>query len=116
MNSDEEQFKKGNLQMLILAVLSGQSLHGYAIAREIEQRTLKAFVANEGALYPALRTLERLGLVTSDWQNQESGPSRRVYALTEGGREKLAEQVKAWRKITEAVGGVIDGLPGVLHR
>lgn len=97
--------------MLILAVLSSKSLHGYAIAREIEERTLNAFITNEGALYPALRTLERLGLVTSEWENQESGPSRRVYALTDGGREKLAGQVRAWKKINEAVGSVIVGLP-----
>lgn len=105
--AQENEFKKGSLQMLILAVLSEQPNHGYAIAREIESRSRNALQAGEGALYPALRGLERTGQVVSRWEMQESGPARRIYELTDEGRGKLAAQITAWRLFSEAVETVI---------
>ena len=93
--------------MLILAVLSEKPNHGYAIARDIESRSQNALQTGEGALYPALRTLERTGQVVSRWEMQESGPARRTYQLTDEGRKKLAAQILAWRQFSEAVETVI---------
>ena len=109
--AQENEFKKGSLQMLILAVLSEKPNHGYAIARDIESRSQNALQAGEGALYPALRTLERTGQVVSRWEMQESGPARRIYQLTEEGRGKLTAQIQAWRQFSEAVNTVIGGVP-----
>ena len=109
--AQDNEFKKGSLQMLILSVLSERPNHGYAIAREIESRSRNALLAGEGALYPALRVLERTGQVVSRWEMQESGPARRIYQLTDDGRGKLAAQILAWRQFSEAVNTVIGGLP-----
>jgi PadR family transcriptional regulator PadR len=100
---------KGNTPTLLLAVLQEGPLHGYAIAREIERRSKAALQLGEGSLYPALRTLERDGLVVSRWEPQASGPARKVYALTEAGGAEMAARTRSWREFVEAVENVIGG-------
>ena len=111
----QEQLKKGSTQALILAVLAEGPRHGYAIAREIEQRSQNSLKLGEGALYPALRAMERSGHVAGSWEIQESGPARRVYAITEAGQAELSRQTDAWRQFSRAVslilGGNRDGEP-----
>jgi PadR family transcriptional regulator PadR len=104
------ELRKGSTQTLILTVLAEQPAHGYAIAREIERRSREALQMGEGALYPALRGLEREGFVTSRWEPQPAGAARRVYELTEDGRKHLQAQLDSWRKFTGAVNDVIGGL------
>ena len=104
---------KGNTPTLLLAVLQEGPLHGYAIAREIERRSKDALQLGEGSLYPALRTLERDGLVVSRWEPQPSGPARKVYELTEIGRAEIVKRTQSWREFVEAVENVIGGRPHV---
>lgn len=106
---------KGNTPTLILAVLSHAPRHGYAVAREIERRSGGALLLNEGSLYPALRALERDGLVTSRWETQPgsgNGPARKVYALTDAGRAELARRQRGWRQFVQAIENVIGGTEG----
>jgi len=100
---------KGNTPTLILAVLAEGPRHGYAIAREIERRSQDALTLGEGSLYPALRALEAEGLVSSTWEVQASGPSRRVYAVSESGRAELAKRTRSWRSFVRAVEEVLTG-------
>ena len=115
--SQDQELKKGSTPILILAVLAEGPRHGYAIAREIERRSQEALSVGEGALYPALRALEREGMVESAWETQPSGPARRIYTLTDAGKAKLATQVRAWSRFSQAVndilGDVIGGTPHV---
>jgi len=104
------ELRKGSTQVLILAVLADQPAHGYAIAREVERRSNEALRMGEGALYPALRGLEREGFVVSRWEPQPTGASRRVYELTDDGRKHLKTQLEGWREFTRAVDNVIGGL------
>ena len=110
--SEQQELKKGSTPILILAVLAEGARHGYAIAREIERRSSDALSVGEGALYPALRALEREGLVQSEWQTQPSGPARRVYTLTDAGRAKLSSQVRAWSRFSQAVNNILGDIPG----
>ena len=98
---------KGNTPTLLLAVLHQGPLHGYAIAREIERRSNDALQLGEGSLYPALRTLERDGLVFSRWEPQPAGPARKVYELTEAGHAELVKRTQSFRQFVEAVENVI---------
>jgi DNA-binding PadR family transcriptional regulator len=109
--TDENGLKKGTTQLLLLAVLAEGPRHGYAIAREVERRSKEALSLGEGALYPALRALEREKQIVGTWEIQPSGPARRVYAITDAGRKKLAKQVNAWETLVDAVGRVIKGAP-----
>jgi PadR family transcriptional regulator PadR len=98
---------KGNTPTLILAVLEAGPSHGYAIAREIERRSRDALRLGEGSLYPALRALERDGLVASRWEVQPTGPARKVYVLTEAGHAELAKRTRSWRQFAKAIENVI---------
>ena len=111
MRQDHE-LKKGSIQTLILAVLVDGPRHGYAIAREIGRRSADALSFGEGALYPALRALEREELVLSRWEAQPSGPARRIYTLTDTGQAKLAAQVAAWRRFSGAVEMILGAQGG----
>jgi PadR family transcriptional regulator PadR len=108
---DGGELLRGNTPTLILAVVTDGPRHGYAIAREIERRSSDALSLGEGSLYPALRTLEADGLVSSQWEPQESGPARRVYSLTDAGRAELARRTRSWRDFVQAIDGVLGGHP-----
>jgi PadR family transcriptional regulator PadR len=111
--NDDQELKKGSTSLLILAVLSDSPRHGYAIAREIERRCADALKVGEGALYPALRALEREGMVESLWETQPSGPARRIYTLTDTGAAKLAASLQSWKRFSNAVNAVLgDTLAG----
>ena len=116
MNEDQE-LKKGSTPILILSVLSSGPNHGYAISREIQRLSADALKVGEGALYPALRVLERDGLVESTWEIQPSGPSRRIYTMTEDGHAKLATSRRSWQRFSSAVNAVLGeksgGIPNV---
>jgi len=104
---EEQELKKGSTPLLILSVLADGPRHGYAIAREIERRSQDAFSVGEGALYPALRALEREEMVQSAWQTQPSGPARRIYTLTDAGRAKLSASLKSWSRFSRAINAVL---------
>jgi len=99
---------KGDIPTLILATLADGSLHGYAIAREVDRATKDALRLREGALYPALRILEQDGMVTSEWiVPTAGGASRRVYSLTEQGRGELARRSREWRLYASFMSAVL---------
>jgi PadR family transcriptional regulator PadR len=103
--------QKGGTPIWVLAVLADGPQHGYALAREIEQRSGSALKPGEGTLYPALRGLEQDGHIAGAWEIQPSGPARKVYSLTEGGRAELAKQARAWQEYARAVNGILGGQP-----
>jgi PadR family transcriptional regulator, regulatory protein PadR len=102
---------RGNTPTLILSVLARGTAHGYAIARAIEQESEDALSLGEGSLYPALRALEREGYVISLWEPQESGPARKVYELTDSGRQELARRTCVWRSFVASVEQILGETP-----
>ena len=93
----------GTLDALILKTLSGGPLHGYAIARSIEDTTGEAVLVEEGSLYPALYRMERKGWVDAEWGTSELGRRAKLYRLTSAGRAQLAAETEAWRKFSIGV-------------
>src|SRR5688572_6578682 len=83
---------QGTLDMLILKTLSLQPLHGFGIARRIEQVSRGVFKVNPGSLLTALQRLERAGWLDAEWRQTESGRRARYYSLTRGGRKRLDEE------------------------
>lgn len=102
---------KGNIQTIILAVLSEAPLHGYAIAREIERRSENTLRFGEGTIYPALHTLERDRLVCSAWDTTRGGPARKIYTLSESGHQELAKRRRTWHAFARTIERVIGGQP-----
>jgi DNA-binding PadR family transcriptional regulator len=99
---------RGHLDGLVLAVLATGPAHGYALIETLRERSGGFFSLPEGSVYPALHRLERGGLVESSW-SQEGGRRRRVYALTEKGREAALANRREWRSFSAAVSAVFDG-------
>jgi DNA-binding PadR family transcriptional regulator len=93
---------KGHLDLLLLAVLGHRPAHGYAVIEELARLSGETFDLPEGTVYPALHRLERGGLISSAW-SEESGRRRRVYDLTDSGREALERQALDWHRFAEGV-------------
>ncbi len=110
MDQDSELLK-GNTQMLILAVLRTEPLHGYAIAREIERLSGNDLKFRDGTLYPALQQLETAGMIIGAWEPTEKAPPRKVYRLTDGGREELQRRVGAWSRFENTINTIIGLVP-----
>ena len=107
MPRSERRLLHGTLDTLILKTLSHGALHGYAIARWIEERTGDAILVEEGSLYPALYRLEKRGLLKSDWGLSELERRAKFYRLTERGEEALATDTAAWLRFSEAVTSIL---------
>ena len=97
---------RGDLELLLLAVLRGRPRHGYDLIAALRERSDGTFDLPEGTVYPALHKLESAGLVASEWQLVD-GRKRRVYSLTAPGAAALAERKKAWKAHTAAVQRVV---------
>jgi PadR family transcriptional regulator, regulatory protein PadR len=97
---------KGYLDPVILAVLAGGGLHGYAVIEELKARSGGELDLPEGTVYPALHRLERRGLLESSWTTVE-GRRRRIYRLTASGRRELASRTREWRTFARVVDGVL---------
>jgi transcriptional regulator len=107
---------KGNLDLLMLSVLSAGPAHGYAIISALRARSEGLFDLPEGTVYPALHRLEDAGFLASSWA-QTDGRRRRVYALTDRGAAALAAEQTEWRKFASGVHAVLgwaaQALPGL---
>lgn len=99
----------GTLDALVLKTLSRGPLHGYAIARWIEERSKDALQIEEGSLYPALYRMEARGLLSASWGTSELGRRAKFYTLTSKGRARLAQETKAWKAFASAVSEVLVG-------
>ncbi len=106
-----EPLFKGNLPMLILSLLAEEPRHGYAIARQIEQRTAEVLRFREGTLYPTLHEMERRGWIEGRWETTDGGRERKVYAITPRGLRELERQQHAWHRFRQAVEAVIGRKP-----
>ncbi len=97
---------KGHLDVLVLAALREQPLHGYAVIEELRRRSKGAFDLAEGTVYPVLHRLEADGLLKSSWTTV-SGRRRRVYALSSKGTKALGARASEWRQFAHAVEAVL---------
>lgn len=102
---------KGTLEVLILQTLSRAPNHGYGIGRWLKETTADAFVVEEGALYPALRRMEKRGLIAADWDVTETGREAKFYHLTAMGREELQTAQENWARYVTAMAQVMDMEP-----
>ncbi|WP_093423167.1 PadR family transcriptional regulator [Saccharopolyspora flava] len=99
---------RGHLDGLLLAVLEAGPLHGYAIITSVLNRSGGALDLRTGTIYPALKRLERLGLLASSWEAVGARRRRRCYRLTDAGRRSLAGERADWREFTAAISAVLN--------
>lgn len=99
---------KGQLELVVLASLRDGPQHGYAIIKNLRERSRGEFDVLEGTLYPALHRLEHAGLIKSRWA-VAAGRRRRVYELTGKGAKALTEQESEWRSFVRTLDNVLGG-------
>jgi len=94
---------QGTLDMLILKTLSLEPMHGFGIARRIEQTSRGVFKVNPGSLLTALQRLERNGWLDAEWCVTENSRRARVYRLTRTGRKQLETETADWSRRASAI-------------
>jgi PadR family transcriptional regulator, regulatory protein PadR len=95
--------KRGSGQLAILTVLAEGRLHGYEIAKRIEQQTAGALRFNLASLYPMLYEMEKRGWVKGSWEIATSGRKRRCYRLTPSGKKRLVPLRQEWAELFRAL-------------
>ena len=105
---------QGTLQMLILKTLALEPMHGYGIGVRLEQISRGVFRVNAGSLFPALRRLERDGLIAGEWQTTENNRRAKYYKLTAEGRNSLKQEARDWEVQTMAIARILKAAPGEL--
>ena len=91
---------------LVLGILSEEESYGYAILKQVSDRSGGRLEWTEGLLYPLLHRLERLGHVESNWRTPDSGRRRKYYRITDQGLAELAEQHRQWATVVDALQGI----------
>ncbi len=94
---------QGTLDMLILKALSLEPMHGFGIARRIEQESRGVFKVNPGSLLTAFQRLERVGWLDSEWRQTENSRKAKFYSLTRSGRKQLAVETTNWNRRASAI-------------
>jgi transcriptional regulator len=98
---------QGTLDLLILRTLALEPMHGWGIARRIQQISDDVLKVTQGALYPALHRLEQQGWLKSEWRSTGTGRDAKFYSLTRAGRAQLERELAQWERLSQAIGMVI---------
>lgn len=103
MNDENTDVIQGTLDLLILKTLSLEPMHGFGIARRVEQISRGVFKVNPGSLLVALQRLERAGWLDAEWRQTENSRRGRFYELTRSGRKQLEVETADWTRRASAI-------------
>src|ERR1700759_2531843 len=110
MRDAKADVMQGTLDLMVLKTLEALGpLHGYGIARRIEQVSENLLQLNQGTLYPALLRLQQRGWIKSEWGTSENNRKARFYRLTNAGRKQLAVEAKNWKRISAVMARLLSG-------
>ena len=110
--ADTLEVKQGTLALMILKTLEVLgSLHGYGIARRIEETSSNRLTLNYGTLYPALLKLEQEGFIKAEWKQSENNRRAKYYTLTASGRKQLARETREWHQTADLIAAFLSPNP-----
>jgi PadR family transcriptional regulator, regulatory protein PadR len=112
-NDDRIALLQGTLDLLILKTLVLGACHGQGVARSIQRQSEDVFLVDHGSLYVALQRLEDKKWISAKWGISENNRKARFYSLTPKGREQLVEKASEWRRLTRAMGLILDSSGGL---
>jgi PadR family transcriptional regulator, regulatory protein PadR len=102
MREEKSDVWQGTLALMVLKTLETMGpLHGYGVARRIEQTSGDRLIVNYGTLYPALLKLEQEGYIASDWGMSENNRRAKFYRLTRAGRKQVEKETRDWERTTD---------------
>ena len=100
MGESKSDVLQGTLDLMVLKTLQSMGpLHGYGIARRIEQVSVNALSLNQGTIYPALLRLQQRGWIKAEWGTSETGRRAKFYSLSRSGRKQIEEETANWERI-----------------
>lgn len=109
MAPPDSEVPYGTLDLMVLTTLAAMGpLHGYGVARRIEQVSEGALALNQGTIYPALLRLEQKGWITSEWGTSDNNRRARFYAITRAGRKQLAAETDNWARTVTMVQRMLE--------
>ncbi len=100
------QLKKGVIELLVLALLTQKDQYGYEIVETIS----RYIEMSEGSIYPLLKRLQKEEFVDTYWKESTSGPPRKYYKITEGGKRTYVEMLRQWKEFSTAVNRFLKGI------
>ncbi len=100
----------GTLELLVLKLLEGKSLNGYAIGRRIQELTEDELIVEEGSLYPALYRMQRRGWLKAEWGKSENNRRAKFYGLSRSGRRQLEKEAAEWGDFASAVEKILGSV------
>lgn len=103
MDEETTDVIQGTLDMLILKTLSLEPMHGFGVARRIEQITRDVFKVNGGSLLVAFKRMEREGLLEAEWRDTENSRRAKFYSLTRAGKKRLEQERTQWNRRANAI-------------
>ena len=103
----EPDLEPRDMGLLLLALIGQREMYGYELVAELRRQTDAVVDLPEGTVYPALRRLERQGLISGRWTEVPDGPRRRYYALTREGERALASGRRRWQRFVAATDGIL---------
>ena len=101
---------QGTLDLLILRTLATGPQHGWAISERVQQVSSDVLRIQQGSLYPALHRLERHGWIKAKWGTSDNNRRAKYYELTRAGQKQLDVETETWRKLTVAVGQILESM------
>ena len=109
MTDDKLELMQGTLDLMVLQTLSTLGpLHGYGIARRIEQTSGNQVLLNQGTIYASLVRLQQRGLISASWGTSENNRRAKFYRLTEEGAAKLEAEAERWKRLSEVMARVLS--------
>jgi transcriptional regulator len=110
MSGGRAEILQGTLDLMVLKTLAGMGpLHGYGIARRIEQVSEEALQINQGTIYASLVRLMQKGWIAGAWGTSDNNRKAKFYSITKGGRKQLQKEAENWERIAAVVGRVLRG-------
>jgi transcriptional regulator len=100
MGENKPDILQGTLDLMVLKTVESMGpLHGYGIARRIEQVSGQTMILNQGTIYPALLRLEQRGWIKAEWGTSEANRRARFYSLTRAGKKRIEEETRNWERV-----------------
>lgn len=109
MADGKSEILQGTLDLMVLKTLDAMgSMHGYGIARRIEQLSEEALQVNQGTIYLCLVRLLQKGWIEAEWGASENNRKAKFYAISKAGRKQLAEETRNWQRVSGVIGRLLQ--------
>lgn len=108
-DTDKLDIPQGTLDLMILAILEREPLHGYGISQRLTTLSHEQFRVNPGSLFPSLYRLEQDGKLKADWRETENNRRAKYYRITAAGKRRLEFHRERWQRVSFAVRSVLEG-------